>query len=102
MGRRTIAFTISLLSLAFATALLGNCAPAAAQAAKPATVVIGYQTVAAPWAWGWKAGLFDKEMGVKTEWKEFSAGTDVDAALASGSIAFGYLGSDRNHLERRG
>lgn len=93
MGRRSAAFAISLLSLALGTALLGNAAPAAAQAAKPATVVIGYQTVAAPWAWGWKAGLFDKAMGVKTEWKEFSAGTDVDAALASGSIAFGYLGS---------
>jgi len=68
-------------------------ASAAAQAPKPDTVVIGYQTVAAPWAYGWKAGLFDKEMGVKTVWTEFSAGTDVNTALASGSIAFGYLGS---------
>lgn len=67
--------------------------PARAQAPKPSTVVIGYQTVAAPWAYAWKAGLFDKQMGTKTRWEEFDAGTDVDAALASGSISFGYLGS---------
>jgi taurine transport system substrate-binding protein len=93
MTARLLVSTISLASFALGVALLAETAPAAAQGTKPATVVVGYQTVAAPWAYGWKAGLFDKEMGVKTEWKEFSAGTDINAALASGSIAFGYLGS---------
>jgi taurine transport system substrate-binding protein len=91
MISRSGIFKSLLISVAFGFPLAA--ASAAAQTPKPDTVVIGYQTVAAPWAYGWKAGLFDKEMGVKTVWTEFSAGTDVNTALASGSIAFGYLGS---------
>jgi taurine transport system substrate-binding protein len=93
MTFRSNIFTTLLASIVFGIPLMAGSAPAKAQASKPDTVVIGYQTVAAPWAYGWKAGLFDKEMGVKATWKEFNAGTDVNAALASGSIAFGYLGS---------
>jgi taurine transport system substrate-binding protein len=40
--------------------------------------------------YGWAKGWFDKEMGVKVDFREFGSGADMTTAMASGDIAIAY------------
>lgn len=62
-----------------------------AQAAE--TVVIGYQTVVDPSKVAQADGLYEKATGAKIDWRKFDSGADVIAAIASGAIHIGYVGS---------
>src|SRR6202789_1990069 len=64
----------------------------AAQAADK-TVVVGYQTDALPSSVGIANGDFDKATGVKIDFRRFNSGADIFAAIASGDVQVGYVGS---------
>src|ERR1700685_399261 len=57
------------------------------------TVVVGYQTDALPSSVGISNGTFDKATGVKIDFRRFNSGADIFAAIASGDVQVGYVGS---------
>ncbi len=70
------------------TALL----PFAAEAAN-GKVVVGYQTDALPSSVAIANGDFAKATGVTIDFRKFNSGADVFAAIASGDVQIGYVGS---------
>src|ERR1700722_11013626 len=71
-----------------ALALMAGAAHAADK-----TVVVGYQTDALPSSVGIANGDFDKATGVKIDFRRFNSGADIFAAIASGDVQVGYVGS---------
>ena len=80
----------ALTALAGAAALLAS-ATQPGQAADP--IVIGYQTVVEPSKVPQADGLYEKAFGRPVEWRKFNSGADVVAAIASGALQIGYVGS---------
>ncbi|ANK75570.1 taurine ABC transporter substrate-binding protein (plasmid) [Ensifer adhaerens] len=71
---------------------------AASQLSLPAhadetTLTIGYQPIVEPSRVPQADGTYEKVTGAKITWQKFDGGADVIAALASGSIDIGYVGS---------
>jgi taurine transport system substrate-binding protein len=64
---------------------------AAHAAHKP--VVVGYQTDALPSSVGIANGDFEKATGVKIDFRRFNSGAEIFAAIASGDVQVGYVGS---------
>ena len=64
----------------------------AAQAADK-TVVVGYQTDALPSSVGIANGDFEKVTGAKIDFRRFNSGAEIFAAIASGDVQVGYVGS---------
>src|SRR6187402_706386 len=56
-------------------------------------VRIAYQTVVEPAKVAQADGLYEKATGKSIEWRKFDSGAEVIAAVASGDIQIGYLGS---------
>ncbi len=79
-----------LLQAALGMVLMANVVPAAAVDKK---VVIGYQTDALPFAVGIANGDFAKTTGYQIDFRKFNSGGDVMAAMASGDVQVGYVGS---------
>ncbi|OCP19558.1 MULTISPECIES: taurine ABC transporter substrate-binding protein [unclassified Ensifer] len=86
--------TIARRTLLVSTAalLLATQGLFAAQAAD-ATLTIGYQPIVEPSRVPQADGTYEKVTGAKINWQKFDGGADVIAALASGSIDIGYVGS---------
>lgn len=61
--------------------------------AKPDQVTIGYQVIPNAEIIGKQLGWFEKEMGVKINWKQFDSGRDVNTAIAAGSVDMGLVGT---------
>ena len=61
--------------------------------ARPDQVTIGYQVIPNAEIVGKQLGWFEKEMGVKINWKQFDSGRDVNTAIASGSLDMGLVGT---------
>lgn len=78
--------------LTFALAL-GVLAPAAVSAADAKKVVVGYQTDALPSSVAIANGDFAKATGYTIDFRKFNSGADVLAAIASGDVQVGYVGS---------
>jgi taurine transport system substrate-binding protein len=57
------------------------------------SVVIGYQTDALPPSVGIANGDYEKATGYKIDFRKFNSGADVVAAIASGDVQVGYVGS---------
>jgi len=64
----------------------------AAQAADR-TVVVGYQTDALPSSVAIANGDFEKATGAKIDFRRFNSGAEIFAAIASGDVQVGYVGS---------
>ena len=64
---------------------------AAHAADKP--VVVGYQTDALPSSVGIANGDFEKATGAKIDFRRFNSGAEIFAAIASGDVQVGYVGS---------
>ena len=64
----------------------------AAQAADR-TVVVGYQTDALSSSVAIANGDFDKATGAKIDFRRFNSGAEIFAAIASGDVQVGYVGS---------
>ena len=60
---------------------------------KPEQVTIGYQVIPNAEIIGKQLGWFEKDMGVKINWKQFDSGRDVNTAIASGSLDMGLVGT---------
>lgn len=56
-------------------------------------VVVGYQTDALPSSVGIARGDYDKATGFKIDFRKFNSGADILAAIASGDVQVGYVGS---------
>jgi taurine transport system substrate-binding protein len=76
-------------AVAGALALFGATAAEAADK----TVVVGYQTDALPSSVAIANGDFDKTTGVKIDFRRFNSGAEIFAAIASGDVQVGYVGS---------
>lgn len=81
--RRTL--VASLGALALATSLGASAADK--------SVVVGYQTDALPSSLGIANGDYEKATGYKIDFRKFNSGADVFAAIASGDVQVGYVGS---------
>lgn len=84
--RRELAGLVAAATL-FAT--LGANAAVAADV----TVNIGYQPIVEPSRVPQADGTYEKATGAKINWQKFDGGADVIAAIASGSLDIGYVGS---------
>jgi taurine transport system substrate-binding protein len=78
----------SLRRLGIAVLLAACAVPASA-----VDIVIGYQTGIDPSKVPQAEGGYDRAIGQKLEWRRFNSGPEVVAALASGSLQIGNLGS---------
>lgn len=74
------------------TALFTIVAGATASAAD-VTLNIGYQPIVEPSRVPQADGTYEKVTGAKINWQKFDGGADVIAAIASGSLDIGYVGS---------
>ena len=81
---------IAGLALASAVALGLAHSPASAADRE---VTIGYQTSVEPSKLPQADGAYEKATGWKIDWRKFDNGADVIAALASGAVQIGYVGS---------
>ncbi|MEZ2331495.1 taurine ABC transporter substrate-binding protein [Mesorhizobium sp. RCC_202] len=86
----TISRRILLLSSAAALAGATLLGPAEAQDLK---ITIGYQTVVEPSKVPQADGVYEKATKAAIDWRKFDSGADVIAAVASGSVDIGYVGS---------
>ena len=78
----------------FATAAVAVLAFAAPYAqAAGLTVNIAYQPIVEPSRVPQADGTYEKATGAKINWQKFDSGADVIAAIASGSVDIGYVGS---------
>lgn len=82
-----------LKKLLTASLVVATIAGATAACAAEKKVVIGYQTDALPSAVGIANGDFEKATGYKIDFRRFNSGGDVFAAIASGDVQVGYVGS---------
>lgn len=80
------------LLAAVAGALLLTGIVGVAQAADK-TVVVGYQTDALPSSVGIANGDYEKATGYKIDFRRFNSGAEIFAAIASGDVQVGYVGS---------
>src|SRR6201986_209692 len=78
----------------FLAGVLGALALAAGAAhAADKTVVVGYQTDALPSSVGIANGDIEKATGAKIDFRRFNSGAEIFAAIASGDVQVGYVGS---------
>lgn len=80
----------NLLTLALAGIALSGFG---AQAAHAVDLRIGWQPIVEPSRVPQADGAYDKATGATVTWNRFEGGADVIAAIASGSIDIGYVGS---------
>ncbi|MCG5243112.1 taurine ABC transporter substrate-binding protein [Azospirillum doebereinerae] len=76
----------------FAFATLAAVLPFTAEAAG-GKVVVGYQTDALPSSVGIANGDFAKATGTEIDFRKFNSGAEIFAAIASGDVQVGYVGS---------
>jgi taurine transport system substrate-binding protein len=62
-------------------------------AAEPKSVTVGYQTDALPSSVAIANGEFAKTTGYKIDFRRFNSGAEIFAAIASGDVQIGYVGS---------
>ena len=77
-----------LITLAAVLSLSG-----AASAASGDKIVVGYQTGADPFEVSIAKGTLAKATGQDVEFRKFNSGADIFAAIASGDVQVGYVGS---------
>ena len=85
--------TITRRTLLAATAALAMAASFGAAHAGEVTLNIGYQPIVEPSRVPQADGTYEKVTGARINWQKFDGGADVIAAIASGSLDIGYVGS---------
>ncbi|HEV7326518.1 MAG TPA: aliphatic sulfonate ABC transporter substrate-binding protein [Bosea sp. (in: a-proteobacteria)] len=85
-------FRIAVFSLVGISAWVAAPGFASAQA-KPEVVRFGFYGGPRPWIIGKALQMFDKDMGTKIDWVQFSSGADALTALASGQVDISRMGS---------
>ncbi|UNK40225.1 taurine ABC transporter substrate-binding protein (plasmid) [Shinella sp. H4-D48] len=85
--------TITRRTLLAATAALAMATSFSTAHAADVTLNIGYQPIVEPSRVPQADGTYEKATGAKINWQKFDGGADVIAAIASGSLDIGYVGS---------
>lgn len=85
--------TITRRTLLAATVALTLAASFTTAFAEDVTLNIGYQPIVEPSRVPQADGTYEKVTGAKINWQKFDGGADVIAAIASGSLDIGYVGS---------
>jgi taurine transport system substrate-binding protein len=85
LTRRTFVATAAAIGLTLAAGATAR--------ADDTRLTIGYQTVVEPSKVPQADGLYEKASNARINWKKFDSGADVIAAIASGAIDIGYVGS---------
>ena len=85
--------TTTRRTLLAATATLALAASFGTAFAEEVTLNIGYQPIVEPSRVPQADGTYAKVTGAKINWQKFDGGADVIAAIASGSLDIGYVGS---------
>ncbi len=85
--------TTTRRTLLAATAALALTASFSTAFAEEVTLNIGYQPIVEPSRVPQADGTYEKVTGAKINWQKFDGGADVIAAIASGSLDIGYVGS---------
>jgi taurine transport system substrate-binding protein len=80
----------SLLAATTALITVGGFGVASAEDLK---LTIAYQTVVEPSKIPQADGVYEKTLGAAIDWRKFDSGADVIAAIASGAVDIGYVGS---------
>ncbi|MDR6758140.1 taurine transport system substrate-binding protein [Mycoplana sp. BE70] len=80
-------------TLLAATAALALTAQLQSASAEEVTFNIGYQPIVEPSRVPQADGAYEKATGARINWQKFDGGADVIAAIASGSLDIGYVGS---------
>lgn len=73
--------------------ILGAALFALALPASARDIIVGFQTVVEPSKVPQAEGAYEKAIGAPVDWRKFDSGADVIAAIASGAIDIGYVGS---------
>lgn len=81
------------LFLAITGALGASLLGSSAACAETQSITIGYQTGVDPAKLAQAQGAYEKAIGGPIAWRKFDAGSDVIAAMASGDVDIGYVGS---------
>jgi taurine transport system substrate-binding protein len=82
------------MSLSFPLRLLAAASLAAASLfAQAADLTVAYQTTVDPAKVAQANGAYEKATQTKIAWRKFDNGADIIAAIASGDVQIGYLGS---------
>jgi taurine transport system substrate-binding protein len=84
---------LKTIAASAAAAMVALGLSAAAATAADREVTIGYQTSVEPSKVPQADGVYEKTTGWKIDWRKFDNGADVIAALASGDVQIGYVGS---------
>ncbi|MBN9053940.1 MAG: taurine ABC transporter substrate-binding protein [Rhizobiales bacterium] len=84
---------ITRRALLAATAALAMAVSFGAAHAEDVTLNIGYQPIVEPSRVPQADGTYEKVTGARINWQKFDGGADVIAAIASGSLDIGYVGS---------
>ncbi|MCA1443162.1 taurine ABC transporter substrate-binding protein [Ensifer sp. IC4062] len=84
---------ITRRTLLAATIAVAFTAQLQSAAAEEVTLNIGYQPIVEPSRVPQADGTYEKATGAKINWQKFDGGADVIAAIASGSLDIGYVGS---------
>lgn len=85
--------TVSRRLLFIATTTFAGALAFGSAFADDLKVTIGYQTVVEPSKVPQADGAYEKALGAQIDWRKFDSGADVIAAIASGSLDIGYVGS---------
>ncbi len=85
--------TINRRAALAASAALLVFSASSASFAEDLKLTIGYQTVVEPSKVPQADGVYEKTLGATIDWRKFDSGADVIAAIASGAIDIGYVGS---------
>ena len=85
LTRRTLLSTAALLSASLALA--------APSQAEDLAFTVAYQTVVEPSKVPQADGAYETAAGAKIDWRKFDSGSEVIAAIASGAVDIGYVGS---------
>ncbi|WP_366660192.1 glycine betaine ABC transporter substrate-binding protein, partial [Mesorhizobium sp.] len=85
--------TISRRIVLLSSAALAGAAFLGPAQADDLKITIGYQTVVEPSKVAQADGAYEKATKAAIDWRKFDSGADVIAAIASGSVDIGYVGS---------
>ncbi|MCX5495284.1 taurine ABC transporter substrate-binding protein [Kaistia dalseonensis] len=83
--RRTFVASVAAVGLTLAAGVQAR--------ADDTKLTIAYQTVVEPSKIPQADGTYETATGAKIDWKKFDSGADVIAAIASGAVDIGYVGS---------
>ena len=85
--------SISRRNLLLVTAGLAGVLQLGAAQAEDLNITIGYQTVVEPSKVAQADGAYEAATKAAIDWRKFDSGADVIAAIASGALDIGYVGS---------